>query len=53
VKRPFGERAASDSDLRITDPSGLMEFVLRGGLAGAKAVGRKAEDAGTLWETTS
>lgn len=53
VRREYHERAAADADLKIADPSGLLEFVLLGGLAGAKAVGRKSEDAGTLWETTS
>lgn len=50
VRRELTEASAAASDLRITTPGGLMEFFLLGGLAKAKAVGRKKDDAGTLWE---
>lgn len=50
VHRPFDEPSAHDSDLRIAKPRDLMEFFLLGGLAKAKAVGRRKEETGTLWE---
>lgn len=50
VRRELTEASAAESDLRIATPGGLMEFFLLGGLAKAKAVGRKKDDAGTLWE---
>lgn len=50
VRREMTEESAAESDLRISTPGGLMEFFLLGGLAKAKAVGRKKDEAGTLWE---
>lgn len=50
VGRPFTEAGAEDSDLRITSPSGLMEFFLEGGLVRAKAVRKRKDEVGTLWE---
>jgi 2,3-bisphosphoglycerate-independent phosphoglycerate mutase len=50
VRRPLTEIGAQDSDLRITSPSGLMEFFLQGGSVKAKATRRRKDDAGTLWE---
>lgn len=50
VERPFTEAGAEDSDLRISSPSGLMEFFLEGGLVRAKAVRKRKDEVGTLWE---
>jgi hypothetical protein len=50
VRRGLSEDAAADSDLKIASPGALLEFFLLGGLARARAVGRRREESGTLWE---